>query len=190
MSQTQENADKLLSYLPETGNGPEPGNGIGKTLVLPLSLHDSISELRQRASGKILEISTDALSGEVDSGSGGDGDFDYIISVGALAVCRDFDGFVGQVKQLLAPGGQLLFCEPEAVTAARRGRGGGVVERRGGRGGDINPDITLRLWRNDMTVLWVNRHTAPNTASPTARFWNLKPKTHWHRYFCGAANCG
>lgn len=177
MSQAQDKTDELLTYLPELSDE------VGKALRLPLSLHDSISQLRQRASGRILEISMDAISCEAD------GEFDFVISVGALAVCRDFDGFVGKIKQLLAPQGQLLLCEPELAAASRRGD---QAEARSG----INPDITLRLWRNDMSLLWVNRHTAPNTASPTAGLWKLigfwrsTPRTHWHRYFCGAASVG
>jgi len=44
--------------------------------------------------------------------------FDTILSVGALAVCRDLAIFVERIKKCLAPNRHLLFFEPDIMSAS------------------------------------------------------------------------
>jgi len=44
--------------------------------------------------------------------------FDTILSVGALAVCRDLAFFVERIKKCLAPNRHLLFFEPDIMSTS------------------------------------------------------------------------
>ena len=165
--------EQLLSHLPE----------LAVDLSIPIALHDRLAELRQQAQGRVLEVGLDTVQV-----SGADGapaqpvadppaarppaqTFDTIITVGALAVCGDLEALVTQLKSLLAAEGQLLFFEPEVT---------------GRNSLSLNADLTLRLWRQDMVVSWVNRFTSQSAS----RGWPLGRSGRrgvWRKYCFGAA---
>ena len=172
MTETATLNEQLLSHLPE----------LVVDLSIPIALHDRLAELRQQAQGRVLEVGLDAVQvsgaddpqAAIQSGQTFDTPgqaFDTIITVGALAVCHDLEALVAHLKSLLAAEGQLLFFEPEV--AGRNSR-------------NLNADLTLLLWRQDMVISWVNRFTSP--ATPEG--WLLGRRSRrgvWHKYCLGAA---
>lgn len=141
-------------------------------VTAPPALLDALSErweaLAASATGRVLELPSEAVEEAVRTEGSRGARYDTILSFMRTSQVSDLDSFVAALEQVLAPDGWILMLEPSGtVTGGLRGwLGRGQPER----------DVVSALRAGGFTVADLHRREQPSAPARWRRYLEIRAR--------------